>query len=397
MDSKWRIMALLAGLAGLTGLATVAHAAPGGVRVAVAQEGVRVAVAQEGVRVAVAPQGQDLAASDDVVVTVTMTNTTGATQYLLAWQTPFGREVEAPLFEVMRDGAPVPYLGIQAKRPAPRPSDYIALAPGASRSASVELSALYDMRAGGAYSVRWRAGAARLYSRPGTPQPGMLAEPEAPAIVRVARQPGAAAATPALPPAPAEGGGLSYSRCSNAQQGTIVQAVEAAQAMAQDGEAYMQKKALAARYTGWFGAVEAQRATTVAQHFAAIREAFQARPVTVDCGCNEAYYAYVYPNQPYRIYVCRAFWDAPPAGTDSQGGTLVHEMSHFTVVAGTDDWAYGQDAAAALAADDPARAVDNADSHEYFGENTPYQAKGSEVSRVSGRRGQSPVLLLEGL
>ncbi len=35
---------------------------------------------------------------------------------LLAWQTPFGRAVEAPLFEVVRDGAPVPCLGIQAKR-----------------------------------------------------------------------------------------------------------------------------------------------------------------------------------------------------------------------------------------------------------------------------------------
>jgi peptidyl-Lys metalloendopeptidase len=29
-------------------------------------------------------------------------------------------------------------------------------------------------------------------------------------------------------------------------------------------------------------------------------------------------------------------------GTDSKSGTLVHEMSHFDVVAGTDDWAYGQ-------------------------------------------------------
>ena len=59
-------------------------------------------------------------------------------------------------------------------------------------------------------------------------------------------------------------------------------------------------------------------------------------------------------------------------GTDSKGGTLVHEMSHFTVVAGTNDWAYGQQAAAQLAAGNPARAVANADTHEYFGENTPH-------------------------
>ena len=81
----------------------------------------------------------------------------------------------------------------------------------------------------------------------------------------------------------------------------------------------------------------------------------------------------MYPTQPYKIYLCGAFWSAPLTGTDSRAGTLVHEMSHFNVVAGTDDWAYGQTAAKALAISDPVKAVDNADSHEYFAENTPSQ------------------------
>jgi peptidyl-Lys metalloendopeptidase len=79
----------------------------------------------------------------------------------------------------------------------------------------------------------------------------------------------------------------------------------------------------------------------------------------------------VYPAQPYAIYVCKAFWTAPLTGTDSRGGTLLHELSHFDVVAATDDHVYGQQGAAELARTDPARAVNNADSHEYFGENTP--------------------------
>ncbi|PTT77484.1 peptidase M35, partial [Pelomonas sp. HMWF004] len=58
-------------------------------------------------------------------------------------------------------------------------------------------------------------------------------------------------------------------------------------------------------------------------------------------------------------------------GTDSKGGTLVHEMMHFNVIAGTDDWAYGQSAALSLAKSNPTRALDNSDSHEYFAENTP--------------------------
>jgi peptidyl-Lys metalloendopeptidase len=46
-------------------------------------------------------------------------------------------------------------------------------------------------------------------------------------------------------------------------------------------------------------------------------------------------------------------------------------MSHFNVTAGTSDWAYGKTACLSLAQTDPAHALDNADSHEYFAENTP--------------------------
>jgi peptidyl-Lys metalloendopeptidase len=60
-------------------------------------------------------------------------------------------------------------------------------------------------------------------------------------------------------------------------------------------------------------------------------------------------------------------------GTDSRAGTLIHEMSHFDVVTDTDDWAYGQAACKRLAKRSPTRALDNADSHEYFAENTPAQ------------------------
>jgi hypothetical protein len=42
-----------------------------------------------------------------------------------------------------------------------------------------------------------------------------------------------------------------------------------------------------------------------------------------------------------------------------------------SVVAATDDHAYGQSAAKNLAISNPTRALDNADNHEYFAENTP--------------------------
>jgi peptidyl-Lys metalloendopeptidase len=54
-----------------------------------------------------------------------------------------------------------------------------------------------------------------------------------------------------------------------------------------------------------------------------------------------------------------------------QGGTLIHESSHFTINGGTVDDAYGQSDCELLAKSNPKLAVDNADSHEYFAENEP--------------------------
>ena len=128
-----------------------------------------------------------------------------------------------------------------------------------------------------------------------------------------------------------------------------------------------------ARYTTWFGTFASSRYTTVTSHFNAISSAMTNAGITFDCKSTQKVYAYVYPNQPYTIYLGAVYWTAPALGTDSQAGTLIHEMSHFDVVAGTDDVVYGQAGAKSLAISDPAKAITNADSHEYFAENTPAQ------------------------
>lgn len=320
-----------------------------------------------GVAVSVAPEKAALGKRDDVVVKVTFTNTSGSPQYVLKSHTPF-EEVEAPLFEITRDGKPVRYLGAIAKRGAPTAADYFLLKPGASYSVKVELSALYDMATTGDYAIRYHVGREKdelksdaatvwidgLRPRGSTEETSSLAEMKAQAgVVTTA------------------GGALSFNKCTTSQQSDITNAVSAALSMASNGDAYMAKGTMGTRYTKWFGAVDTGRVATVKSHFAALKDAFATKPIKVDCGCKKTYYAYVYPTQPYTIYVCKAFWSAPMTGTDSKGGTLVHEMSHFNVVASTDDWVYGQSGAASLAISDPAKAIDNADSHEYFGENTP--------------------------
>lgn len=320
--------------------------------------------------VTVTPLRQQFGRSDEVQVRVTLTNTAAEPRYVLRWHTPLDG-LTAPLFDIQRDGLPVRYLGIEAKRPAPGLEDYVRLEPGAAVSRTVELSALYEMHVTGTYTLRYRTSAAGLFATPSLrPAAGTLASNPV-SIWIEGRLPRGA-----RPPArlAAGGAGVEFSKCSNVQQEQVALAVEAGKAMTVDGHAYLGAGPnYGARYGTWFGALDAARGAKVTSNFAAIRDAFENKPLKVDCGCNEPYFAYVYPAQPYTVYVCKAFWTAPLTGTDSRGGTLLHELSHFDVVAGTDDHVYGQQGAAEMARTNPERAINNADSHEYFGENTPVQ------------------------
>ncbi len=311
--------------------------------------------------------------ADDVTVSVTFSNAGSQPVAITRWFVP-GDEFDEPLFEVTRNGAQVEYMGPIVKRAAPTDDDLVWLQPGEQLTVPVELSGTYDMSAGGEYAVRYRTASAQLF---GGAQGGVDALVSAP--LRLSIESRAYSNVRAL-----AGDGhaligeksLSYTgRCSAAQQSTILQAVGAAASMSTGALNYLTSTSPGptTRYTTWFGAYNSAGWGTATTHFTAIKDAFDNKAVTVDCGCKKSYYAYVYPTQPYKIYVCRAFWTAPLTGTDSMGGTLVHEMSHFNATASTNDWAYGQSAAKSLALSDPTKALDNADSHEYFSENTPAQ------------------------
>ena len=223
-----------------------------------------------GIIVDISPARQSLTRSDNVVVTVTIRNTSSTTRYLLKWQTPFAG-VQAPLFDVTRDGLPVTYLGIRVKRPPPTPADFIALGPRASRSVRVELSTLYRMDITGAYSVRYRAERLQVYGRPDASRPqGAAVTPLVAAVWIDGLMPRGMPETAYKPV-----GALTFSHCSNAQQAGITAAV--------------------------------------ARHVEAIRDASATRPLTVDCACTRPWLTYVYPDQPSTLHVCKAFWSVDNA------------------------------------------------------------------------------------
>lgn len=120
----------------------------------------------------------------------------------------------------------------------------------------------------------------------------------------------------------------------------------------------------------WFGTAPRQE---VAMRLARTAEAFaRPEPLKVICndppGCRSARMAYAAPQRSI-LGLCPAFFRARMEGYDTRWGTLIHEMSH--VAAGTQDFAYGPQAALILAKAEPLRAALNADNYEYFVETLP--------------------------
>ncbi len=305
-------------------------------------------------------------ASQPVMVDVTISNPGKSSIRVLKWFTP-AEDVEEPLFKVTRDGEAVAYTGAIYKRPSPAAADYVTLKPGASLTRSVDLSAYYDFSVSGNYSVSYDVSAWNLYSEKAS---GLFSASMASAKVDFYAEGRAAKTGGEITPL-AVTGSTTFNKCTTSQQSDLTTARSQASTYSADALSYLNSGKTGSRYTTWFGAVTTTRYNTAKSHFSAISNAMDTAPVKFDCSCKKKYYAYVYPNQPYTIYLCSVFWTAPMTGTDSKAGTLIHEMSHFTVVAGTDDFVYGQTNAKNLAITNPDNAVFNADNHEYFAENTP--------------------------
>lgn len=301
-----------------------------------------------------------LSARDDVQVTVTLTNVSGHAVRLLKWNTPVDG-IDDDVFTVTRDGAEVAYIGRHYKRAAPQAGDFVTLTAGESLTRTVSLAGHYDLSQTGSYTLRYaeetHQGVSQFRSNSVTlrieGRPNIIPEAQGERIVSAFS--------------------LSTASCTSSQASSISTAFNSAKTYASGALSYLTNTTPGntSRYKTWFGTYTSSGWSTAKSHYTSINSAFNNQAVVVDCSCTSSAYAYVYPTQPYRIYVCNAFWSAPNTGTDSKAGTLIHEMSHFNVVAATDDWAYGQSACKSLATSNPSRALDNADSHEYFAENTP--------------------------
>lgn len=337
----------------------------------------------------------NLKGSDDVHAMVSYHNDGSEDMKMLSYLMKPNKngDLEEDIFNIKFNGEDLAYKGRHVKRGQPTAADYVTIKPGQTVRYSVELSGAYDLQASGDYSFQYKTSHMNLFAdQPMINQKAAIQGMDgvtsniASSFIAQAKfdylNTAANKGKPCNPrkqdcgggtdPEPDPSGVTFTGSCSSGEQSDLISALGAAKNMANDSVSSLNGSA-STRYNTWFGAYSSSRHNTVAGNFDSIKDALDNKPLTFDCSCNQSYFAYVYPNQPYKVYFCKAFWAANETGTDSRGGTIIHEMSHFNAVAGTDDIVYGQSGAKNLANTNPADAIQNADSHEYFAENNPHQ------------------------
>ncbi|GAA0553096.1 M35 family metallo-endopeptidase [Paractinoplanes ferrugineus] len=308
-------------------------------------------------------------------VRVAVRNASSSAVDVLSRDLPQARESNAVL-AVTRDGAPVPYRGKLVKFGAPTAADYTHIPAGGSYAVTVDLAGDYDLSRPGTFTVALASTRVRVLNRATAALEDTLRIATEHATVRSAG--GIRKADPASIVAPtvteqvklaAAAVSITYRGCTTSEQTALKKAVTNAATYSQKSQTWLAANPSGGgAYTTWFGTYSSTRFARVTSAYGKITTELTSKALTLDCTSDEDYYAYVYPDQPYVIYLCNAFWTAPATGTDSKAGTLIHESSHFTVNGGTDDHAYGQTAAKQLASSNPGNAVDNADNYEYFAE-----------------------------
>ncbi len=323
-----------------------------------------------GVEASVSIDQQSLSVDDQIWATVRYTNVSNSRVALLKRDTALGGGMTEDLFSILYDGVELKYTGVHVKRLAPIASDYVYLAPGASASGKIDLLRSYPINYRGDYAISLRDTAS------GTSQKGLRTNKNAEIVIRLDqdRLVRVFKRTPR------------FQNCSTAQRSEIDAALTSAERIANESINALQSapeefRLTSERYTEWFGVYSAARYAQVEQGMSRIASATSSQTIGFNCDCSNQpgvdptqTFAFVFRNDAYNMTLCDVFFRVPREGTDSKSGTIVHEISHFNVVASSDDFdnALDQRGSRNLANSSPESAIRNANAFEYFAENTPF-------------------------
>jgi len=273
---------------------------------------------------------------------------------VLTWGTPM-EGVMGPIFAVSDVfGNDVSYVGKFVRRAwPPSASSYISLRPRESSVIEVDLTDDFDFPGAGDYLVRF-------ISPQFQDNIVFISTDEVVGRLPVINR-------RAVPPHHDENR-LGNTNCDSTKNSQIATAVKGA--MDESLAAYncLNKKTCETLSTRWFGAYSKDNYDYDTATFQKVYNRLKDFTFNAYCnpaGCGNDVYAYVYPtDKTYTVYLCGAFWNQ----ADERVNTVVHEMSHFSTLGGTDDYAYGKKSCLSLAKSNPYRASHNADNVCYFSE-----------------------------
>ena len=354
---------------------------------------------------------------EDVLCTVTITNTDSCDYQLLTDHTPL-EGFHSDIFHITVGDKRLEYDGILPKRGPPTEDDCVLVKAGSTLSQTLDLSHAHGIDTEGEHTVQLKTS---LHFHPDQ-SPGFLEftqEAESNIlkfyVIKVAGEPKAkltkgaearekekylAKSEPAsmlhtedgdialylegdYPPHQEDGGQYqedqtikAYKLAYEAVTKSLLSVSCKVVWQTQDREKIM---------TEWFGDDREKKAQRV---YEKVKRGMEDKEFTLLPDMNpekKRWYAYVHKGAMI-IHLCKKYFKADLTGKDSKMGTIVHELSH--VLADTDDVklkgnkSYGQDACLFLAKENPEKAVCNADNYEYFSELAFEMAVISDSDRI---------------
>jgi len=250
----------------------------------------------------------------------------------------------------MKKNEKIEYVGKLARRGAvPEESEFVTILSGDSISEVVNVGENYEFSETGKYTVRLDL---PLYSEldytPSTEQVvsvELLSIPERNIPV-----------------------GRPYTNCNSNQINQILASIDGSITESARANACLRQRTCESQAVTWFGTYSQSNRNFDINVFTNVNARLNNYEFSGYCnpaGCGSNVYAYVYPtDSTYTVYLCGLFWSIPAERTN----TIVHEMSHFRTLGGTNDYAYGKTNCRNLASSDPFRATRNADNVCYFSE-----------------------------
>jgi len=319
-----------------------------------------------GIAVTIQPAKSTFGAADSLSVSIRYTNISNSSIRFLTRGTALENEINENFLTIKYQGQPLVYTGRHVKRLPPTDSDYISLSPGQSASGTIDLASGYPMFEKGIYEISYKNVELNFSSALSKSSNAVSMELTQDRLIQ------AQARTPNID-----------GSCNATQRAQITEALGIAERIAISARdalrsAPVELRPTARRYTEWFGQFSSARYATAQTAFDRIASALSNQTIGFDCTCNisnrENVFAFVFANDPFNMNVCPVFFRVRPSGTDSRSGTIVHEISHFNVVIGSDDFqsALNQSGSRQLANSNPSAAIRNANAFEYFAENTPF-------------------------